>query len=349
MMKERLYNLATDKSRGFWASLVKFFLLLASFLYGAIIRSLILFYKFKPAKLPCKVISIGNITMGGTGKTSLVEFISRFLKAKGHSVAVLSRGYNRIAEEMGYEPFMLSKSLGDIPVIVGHDRVSGAKRAMKEYAVDTVILDDGMQQWRLKKDLEIVTISSSQGFGNRHMLPRGILRQPLSSLRQADIFVLTKTDLTGSLNNIKGYLNKVNPNALVIESVHEALGFYDINDPDKVFGPGHLKGKDAAIFSGIGDPGSFTKLTVSLGVNIGLDLRFGDHHNYKEEDLAGVATQAKALNLNTIITTEKDAARLNEEKLKLFKGFKVLVLRVALKITKNEESLFARLLGLYTF
>lgn len=348
MIKEYLYNLATDKSRGFWAWFAKIFLLLASFLYGAIIRGLMLFYKFRQVKLPCKVISIGNITLGGTGKTSLVEFISRYLKSKGRSVAVLSRGYNRIAEEMGDEPFMLSRSLGDIPVIVGHDRVSNARRAMKEYDVNTVILDDGMQQWRIKKDLEIVTISASQGFGNRHMLPRGILRQPLASLKDADIFILTKTDLSGSLKNIQDYLNKVNPKAPVIESVHEALGFYDLNDPEKVFGPGHLRGKTAAIFSGIGDPDSFTRLTAGLGVNIGLDLKFGDHHNYTEEELEDIVSQAVTLNLDTIITTEKDAARLNEEKLKLFKGFEVLVLRVALKITKNEELLFARLLGLYT-
>ena len=308
-----------------------------------------MFYKLRPARLSCKVISIGNITLGGTGKTSLVEFVSRYLKAKNHNVAVLSRGYTRLGQEMGDEPSMLSKSLGDIPVIVGHDRVKGAQRAIKEYAVDTVILDDGMQQWRIKKDLEIVTISSAQGFGNQHMLPRGVLRQPLSSLREADIFVLTKTDLSGSLTGIKGYLSKVNPQALIVESVHEALGFYVINNPDEIFSLNHLKGKGVVLFSGIGDPDSFSKLIANLGINIGLDLIFGDHHNYSDEDLANIVSRAQALNLNTIITTEKDAARLSEEKLKLLKGFRVLVLRVALKITKNEEPFFARLLSLYTF
>ncbi|MFA5062704.1 MAG: tetraacyldisaccharide 4'-kinase [Candidatus Omnitrophota bacterium] len=348
-MKEYLYNLATDKYRGFPASFLQFFLLLASFLYGIIIRGLVLFYKLRPAQLSCKVISIGNITLGGTGKTSLVEFVSRYLKAKGHNVAVLSRGYNRLGQEMGDEPSMLSKSLGDIPVIVGHNRIKGAQRAIKEYAVDTVILDDGMQQWRIKKNLEIVTISSKQGFGNRHMLPRGILRQPLSSLGEADIFVLTKTDLSGSLAGIKGYLSKVNPQALIVESVHEALGFYAINNPDEIFSLNHLKGKDVVLFSGIGDPDSFNKLIANLGVNIGLDLIFDDHHNYSEEDLTNIASRAQTLSLNIIITTEKDAARLSEEKLKPLKGFQVLVLRVALKITKNEEPFFARLLSLYTF
>lgn len=347
-MREYLYNLATDKNQGFLPSFLKILLLLSSFLYGAVIRGLILFYKLRPVKLPCKVISIGNITLGGTGKTSLVELISRYLKSKGRNVAVLSRGYKRLAEEMGDEPSMLSKNLGDIPVIVGHDRVRAGQRAVKEYAADTVILDDGMQQWRIKKDLEIVTLSSLQGFGNRHMLPRGILRQPLSSLKSADIFVLTKTDLAASLNSIKDYLNKVKPLSPVIESVHEALGFYDIDEPDKLFGPDHLKGKAAAIFSGIGEPDSFKKLIANLGVDIGLELRFGDHHNFTEEDLEAIASQARALDLNTVVTTEKDAARLTGEKLRSFKGFKVLVLRVALKITKNEESLFSRLLGLYT-
>ncbi|MFH0855943.1 MAG: tetraacyldisaccharide 4'-kinase [Candidatus Omnitrophota bacterium] len=347
-MKEYLYNLATGECRGFTASLMKFLMLLASFLYGAIIRSLILFYKLRAVKLPCKVISIGNITLGGTGKTPLVELISRYLKARGHNVAVLSRGYGRLSQEMGDEPSMLSKSLGDIPVIVGHDRVKSAQRAVKEYAADTVILDDGMQQWRIKKDLEIVTISFAQGFGNRHMLPRGILRQPLSSLRQADIFVLTKAGLTtGSLNSVKDYLHKVNPQAPVIESAHEAVGFYDINEPDRLLNPDFLEGRRAALFSGIGEPDSFAKLTASLGVNIGLDLRFGDHHNYSEKDLEGVISRAAQESLSVIITTEKDAARLSGEKLKLFTGFNVFVLRVALKITRNEEQFFVRLLGLY--
>jgi tetraacyldisaccharide 4'-kinase len=328
--------------------LLKIPLLLLSYVYGALIRGLTLFYSFRPHKLNCKVISIGNITVGGTGKTSLVEFVARFLRDKGHRVAILSRGYKKLSGSMGDEPFMLLKNLEDIPVIVDKDRVRAAVRAVAEYGADTVILDDGMQQWRIKKDLEIITVSAAQWFGNRHMMPRGILREPLSSLKRADIFVLTKTNLAGGINDIKASLNKFNSRAPVIESVHEAVGFYDKNRPDELLSLSPLQGKNVALFSGIADPYSFTDLVNSLGIKVGLDLRFDDHHNYSVEDLSGIIGKCSEKKLGIIITTEKDAARLSEEKLELFKGYQVLVLRIALKITKNEKQLIAGLLGLYS-
>lgn len=347
-MKEHLYNLATDRYQGPLALLLKIPLLLLSFVYGAIIRGLILFYSFRPLKLNCKVISIGNITVGGTGKTALVEFVARFLKAKGHKVAVLSRGYKKLKDSLGDEPAMLLKNLGGIPVIVDKDRARAARRAVQEYGADTVILDDGMQQWRIIKDLEIVAVSAPQGFGNRHMLPRGILREPLSALKAADLFVLTKTNLTNDLENIKSCLNKINAAIPVIESVHEAAGFYEINHPDKSLSLSQLKDKSAGLFSGIGDPYSFTKLISGLGIKVGLDLRFADHYNYSPEDLSGIISRCREKKLPVIITTEKDAARLSEGKLKIFKGYPVLVLRIALKITKNEEQLITGLLSLYS-
>lgn len=242
---------------------------------------------------------------------------------------------------------MLLKNLGDIPVIVGKDRVNNANRAIEEHGADTVIIDDGMQQWRIKKDLEIVTVSMTQGLGNRHMLPRGILREPLSSLKRADIFVLTKTNLAGDANNIKTTLNKINPRALIVESIHRGLGLYDIKKPVELLNPGYLKDKAVVLVSGIGDPDSFADLIVSLGVRVGLDLRFSDHHNYTLLDLEGIAVKAGHKNLGIIVTTEKDAVRLSDCPLKILEAYQVLVLRIALEITKNEKEFFARLLSLY--
>ncbi len=347
-MKDYLYNLATDRVGGFFAFLLKIPLLLLSFVYGALIRGLILFYSSRQIKLSCKVISVGNITVGGTGKTPLVEFVCRFLKGKGRKVAVLSRGYKKLKDSLGDEPAMLFKNLEDIPVIVDKDRVRGAKRAIEEYGVDTVILDDGMQQWRIIKDLEIIAISAPQGFGNRHMLPRGILREPLCSLARADILFLTKINLTNDLKNIESYLKKIFPSIPVVESIHTAAGFYNINQPDKLLSLAQLKGKSAALFSGIGDPYSFIKLVSDSGLKAGLDFRFQDHHNYSEEDLTGIVEKCAERKLDLIITTEKDACRLSDEKLKIFKGYQLLVLRVALKITKNEERFTAGLLSLYS-
>ena len=349
-MKDYLYNLATDKSRGFLAMVLKFVLLLFSFIYGLIIRTLIFISSLDLKRFDIRVISIGNITVGGTGKTSLVEFISAHLKKRGHRLAVLTRGYKRKgADAMGDEPRMLSKNLGDVPVIVDKNRERGAKRAIREYNSDTVILDDGMQQWHIRKDLEIVTIDALNPFGNRHMLPRGILRQPLSYLKKADIFVLTKTNLTKNLGTLVSILNKYNPKDLIVESIHYPVGFYKMGKPEKLFSVDYLKGKEAALLSGIGDPDSFSKLISSLGIKVGMDLRFSDHHNYTPGELEVIAGKVKENGIKAVITTEKDAARFLDESISIFDDLELLVLRIELKIVKNEELFFGRLLRLYSF
>jgi tetraacyldisaccharide 4'-kinase len=348
-MEEYLYNLATDKSKGFIASALKPVLLLFSFLYGLIIRILIFASSLDLKRLDLRVISVGNITVGGTGKTSLVEFISSRLKMRGHRLAILTRGYKRKGvDSMGDEPRMLSGNLGGLPVIVDKNRAHGAKRAKREYNADTVILDDGMQQWHLKKDLEIIAIDASNPFGNRHMLPRGILRQPLSGLKKADIFVLTKTNLAGNSDKLVSTLNKYNPKALIVESIHAPVGFYDIREPQEIIDVNHLKGKVAALLSGIGDPDSFSKLVSNLGIKVGLDLRFSDHHNYTLGELEVISGRVKESGTKIVITTEKDAARLRDEHLDVFNGLELLVLRIELKIVKNEELFFSRLFRLYS-
>lgn len=348
-MLDYLYDIAIDKRRGIVAVLISLPLFLLSIIYGLIVRGLILWQRAHAFKLNVKVISIGNITLGGTGKTTLVEFTCRYLRQKGHKVAIISRGYKRKKtkhQSMGDEPYMLAEKLGDIPVIVDADRIRGAKRAMRDYGVDTVVLDDGFQQWGLKKDLEIVTIDAGCPFGNRNMIPRGILREPLSSLKRTDVFVLAKTNLSPDIEALKESLRKINPQGMIFESMHVPLSFYDINDPGKFFDPSFLKGKTVALFSGIGDPDSFEKLISSLGVGIGLALRFKDHYNYNAQDLDNIIACTQDKSLDIIVTTEKDAARLTCFKPQA-QGVKFLVLRIGIQI-KDEQGFHNRLLNLYS-
>jgi len=348
-MKKILYNLATDKYRGCFFAIPKLFLLLLSFVYGVFIRVLSSAISFRARTLKCKVISVGNITLGGTGKTSLVKLIALYLQNKKHKVAIISRGYKKLSMTMGDEPEMLLKSLGDIPVIVDKDRFRGSRRASDEYGVDTVIFDDGLQQWGIKKSLEIVAVNALEGFGNRQMLPRGLLREPLSSLKRADVFILTKTNLSGNLEGLKRDLAKLSPGALIVESAHKPVGFYDLRKPQDSLGLSYLKGKRVALFSGIGDPDSFTNLVKSLGAKVSLELKFADHHNYSDEEISEIIDKAKTQNLNVIVTTEKDAARLSDERIKLFGSVQILVLRIELEITNNEGEFLARLLSVYSF
>ena len=351
-MQKYLYNLATGEYRGLIPSIIKVFLFILSLIYGLVVRILILFYRLNPSRLNCKVISVGNITLGGTGKTSLVEYIAKYLKPQGHKVAILSRGYKRIVhsskfivqsyEAMGDEPYMLSKNLGDTPVIVDSDRIRAAKEAIRDYRADTVILDDGFQQWKIKKDLEIVTIDATNPFGNQYLIPRGILREPLTSLKRADIFILTKTNLHPDIRDIKDFLARLNPGALIFESIHKPMGFYKIDQPDKLLNGDILKDKTVTLFSGIADPDSFENLIISLGIKVGSSFRFPDHHNYSPDDLDKIAQASKEKNIDTIVTTEKDATRLYELRATSYE-LKVLVLRIKLEV-KNEEGFNSRLL-----
>lgn len=346
-----LYRLATGKEQGLLAVLVEFFLLPISWIYGLGVKLLAFLRQVKPKRLKCRVISVGNITLGGSGKTSLVEYIACYLKENGQRPAVLSRGYKRKVtsyksevtsyETMGDEPYMLFQKLSGIPIIVDSDRIRAAERAMRDYATDTIILDDAFQQWQLRKDLEIVTIDSTSPFGNKKLIPAGILREPLSNLKRANIFVITKANLNPEIEGLRRFLRKVNPAAQVFVSAHQPINFYRQDNPQVLVEKEAFKNKAVAVFSGIGDPDSFEKLLENLGIKIGLSFRFPDHYHYKKEDLEKIMRAARQKGIEILVTTEKDAARLAP--------LPVYVLRIALKFLEDEEGFRNRLLGLYSF
>jgi len=369
-MREFLYNVATDRYNGPAAGLFKCALFLLSLVYGLVIRFLIGIYAIRRAKADCVCISVGNITLGGTGKTCLVEYIARYLSERGHKVAVLSRGYklgaakpqssstkiggpakifggHKVASSIvGDEPLMLQQNLSGVPVIVDADRLRGIDKAIKDHSADTVILDDGFQQWKIRKDLDIVAIDCTNPFGNRHMMPRGILREPLSSLKRADVLVLTKTNLTHKTQGIKKSLAGINPGALIIESVHRAQGLYPWGEAGKMTSVSVLKEKNVCLFSGIADPDSFQNTMEGLGANIVFSYRFPDHYEYLAQDLENLAGEAERKKADMIVTTEKDAARIAQSGI----GVSVknlFILKIGIEFTEKRDSFHDRLSGLY--
>jgi len=322
-----------------------------SLFYGLAVVIIAWFYRLHPARINCKVISVGNITLGGTGKTVLVEYLVERIIREGNKPAVLSRGYKRDArlsgeQSMGDEPAMLRRKFPHLPVIVDKDRLRGASKAIKDYAVNTLILDDGMQQWRIFKDLEIITIDSRNPFGNFRLLPAGFLREPLSSLKRADIFVLTKVDAGQDTAGITDRLRKLNPRALIVESRHFPESLTNLSKPDETLSTDSVKGKSVLVFSGIGNPQSFEDTIHSLGASISEALRFFDHYDYRQADLDNIIRLAKEKNIGTIITTGKDAVKISRLKLN-YQG--IFSLNIKLKLTKNEAEFDRRLFKLYSF
>lgn len=366
-MHNLIYNLAHDKINDPISQIFKVFLWILSLFYGIVIGFIKLCYKFKifrSSRIDCPVISVGNITWGGTGKTPIVEYITKKLIAKGKRPAILSRGYKRKVttsplrlrsgqarhhvtsyEAMGDEPFMLKLNLPGVPILVGGDRLKTGRRAIEEHKADTIILDDGFGHRRLIRDLDIVVIDALNPFGNNQLIPRGILREPLSSLKRADVFLITKVDLAQEsyIEQIRQRLDNINPKALIVESIHNPIGLSD--QKGNVHSLDYLKGQSICIVSSLASPDSFKKLILNLGANVKLEFCFPDHYVYREADLRKIMASCKAANLKTIVTTQKDTVRLAilEE---TEKSIDLMVLRIEIKIINNEDKFLQRLFNL---
>ena len=345
-MRDYLYKVATDRANSPFACFLKGVLFFLSLVYAAIVSILIVLKRVSPVRLGCKVISVGNITVGGTGKTPLVELVAGFLKSQGHTVAIISRGYHKSPGEAADEPAMLSAKLKDIFVLVDSDRIKAAQRAIREHAIDTAVFDDGLQQWHIKKDMEIVAIDASNPFGNGHLLPRGILRQPLGTLECADIFVITKTNIGSFALPARQRLKEINPKALIFDAEHKATGFYVLGSAHSRQPATVLNKKRVFLFSGIADPDSFSFLAQESGAIVAGHQKFADHHRYTGSEIDGVIQVARQQHADMVVTTEKDAVKLSflkESKRALGIGVLTMGLRI-----KDEQGFFSRLRSLYT-
>ncbi|MGH7197740.1 MAG: tetraacyldisaccharide 4'-kinase [Candidatus Omnitrophota bacterium] len=260
-------------------------------------------FPFRIKKVNAWVISIGNITWGGTGKTPLVISLAKQLSENGKKIAVLTRGYGQdeVAE--------LKKHLPAVAVLVGRDRVRSARQALKDGA-EVLILDDGFQHIRLHRDVDVVNINSTIPFGPGGLIPQGTLREPLENLARANIFVLTKANI-GSKNVhwIRQKLQELKPNAVIFEAVHKPIQFLDFKK-NRYVPLTEIKGKNVAALSGIGDPYSFEKTVENLGARITFAARFDDHHLYNERDLLDFARRCRELQVKDVVTTEKDFYRI---------------------------------------
>lgn len=318
----------------------------------------------KTRRLPYPVICIGNITTGGTGKTPAVIALAKLLQKGGFDrIAILTRGYKRRSrdpiiavsdgnkilstpQDAGDEPYLLASALKDVPVIVGKDRYRSGQYAMERFGADLFILDDGYQHIRLYRDLNILLIDATNPFGNEFLLPKGILREPLSAIARADCIIISRAD-KGETETIENRIRTYNRNASIFHSLFRTVSITD--SEGNAVGLDYVEGKKLFLFCGIGNPASFKKSVVDRGGNIVGERIYPDHYWYSAEDLEEIFSEAPRMAADAIMTTEKDAVRLIDRDLlpEMHGKIKILILQVEMEIEKGfEEWAFAQVTSL---
>ena len=333
-----------DRDLSISARLFGLFLYPFSHLFSVIVRTRVFLYGkrilLKDKPLDCFVLVVGNLTVGGTGKTPVVERFAKELVVRGLKVAILSRGYKSKqdiegrsirnfffksqiqrpkvvsngsevlmnSEEAGDEPFMLAKNLPGVVVITGRDRVQSGRYAIKHFHSDALILDDGFQYLSLRGKMNLLLVDQTNPFGNRFLLPRGILREPVSHLKRASYVFLTKSETDPDLNLLET-IRKHNREAEIIRCVHRPKFFREVNGAGKK-GLSFLYESVVAVFCGIASPKGFEQIIDRMSGELRFRKRFLDHHRYEKEELDRMFQQAKNSGADIMVTTEKDAVRI---------------------------------------
>ncbi|MEI8011301.1 MAG: tetraacyldisaccharide 4'-kinase [Candidatus Omnitrophota bacterium] len=348
-MSSYLERIITGKNNMITAHIIRFFLWLLSCIYVLIVvilkwcHDIGFFITFK-ADHP--VISIGNITVGGVGKTPLVIFLAGILQSKGKRPVILTRGYMVGVDTRSDEADMMAERLPGVPVMVNSDRISSLKKAKSRLSPDVFILDDGFQHWRLQRDLDIVAIDATNPFSNGHVLPRGLLREPLQALKRADLFILTKTDLGGAnVPFILETLRRVNRGCPVIETIHAPVGILDVLKGIRYRDFSLIKDRVAGVCA-LGSPGSFQAILAREGAMIEKMYCFEDHYNYTLKDANMIAEFCYQKKINKVVTTHKDAVKIKNFS-KAFQGISLLVLEIEIKVTDGKNELLSRLDSLW--
>lgn len=261
---------------------------------------------FKTRKVNAAVVSIGNITTGGTGKTPLVAYLCNHFTQEGVATAVLTRGYKTRKDDFADEPAMLVKAAPKAKVIVNPDRFASAKKAIAEHNAKLLIMDDGFQHRKLARDVNIVAIDATEPFGREKILPAGLLREPVESLARADAVIITRINQTQPqrIAHIKERISAIKSDMVFATAVHKPV--YAKLIKDKRISLDELAEKKVYAFCGIGNPDAFFQTLGELFLNIVGTKVYNDHHNYTDEDIETICRNGRYKQADMIITTQKD-------------------------------------------
>jgi len=362
----------TNKNK---AGLISFesLLFVLSLIYGGAVKIREAFYNrglLRSKKLPCIVISIGNITVGGTGKTPMTIHVTELVKRMGYKVVVISRGYKGLAEKTGGivsdgktifmeadkagdEPFMIANRLKNVPVVVGKNRFNAGMTALNSFNPDLIVLDDAYQHLRLKRNIDLVLLDSICPFGNHRLLPRGTLREPLSALMRSDAFILTRSDVAkepeSTYNSVK--LKNYAGGKPLFKAIHVPY-IYEVVKGGAILSQGicgdsctqgfeFLRGRPVFIFSGIERNMDFYNTVKGFKCKVTGSSEFADHHRYTDRDLNMILQSAKKFDTDFIITTEKDYAKI-ANKIAWPIDIVVVGIKISFENYDNEFNLFIK-------
>lgn len=266
-------------------------------------------------RAPAPVISVGNLTLGGTGKTPCVEYVAGFFRDCGRRVAILSRGYgsNRGAND---EALLLDWNLPGVPHLQGRDRVALATQAIQELGSEVLVLDDGFQHRRLGRDLDLVLVDATDPWGHGYLFPRGLLRESPQGLRRAHTIVLTRTDQVCSKERgrLREAIARIAPDVPLVETRHQPCFLVNA---DRASAPLEtLRRRRVAAFCGIGNPEAFRRTLAALSADVQSFRVFPDHHRYTQADEDDLSAWAVKLpREGFLVTTQKDLVKLRRAEL----------------------------------
>jgi tetraacyldisaccharide 4'-kinase len=350
-------DLISGRKRVWWAPVARAGLGALSGIYAGVVTAYRAGFDvrlFRTSRLPCPVVGVGNLTVGGTGKTTTVRWIARRLVEWGMRPAILSYGYRAGSREpvtvvagpdgirepvqvSGDEAQLLARSLPGVPLLIGRKRVLSGRRAWEEFHAGVCLLDDAFQYWRLEKDLELVLVDATNPFGYGRLLPRGMLREPLRGLRRAHAAIMTHADRVDEAGreSLRRDLCMWNPRLILAEAAHRPVCLRDHRNSRTLNLDILQEGRWLAL-SSLGQPESFERTLADLGAVNALPVRFRDHHPYTEPDLRRVCERVGLEGLSGIVTTEKDSVKIPPEWLG---ETRCLVLEIDLRFLWGQDAI----------
>jgi tetraacyldisaccharide 4'-kinase len=330
-VKEFLIEVTNKKRKNFFNQLLRIFLVFLSFIYILAIKFILFLYNkkiLKKFKANNVTISIGNITVGGTGKTPFLIYLVKKLVNRKKQPLIVSRGY---AEDEIKE---LKFFLPSVDVLIGKNRANNIKAALKRNKPEYILLDDAFQHWKVERNLDIVILDVSVSLKDKKVLPAGFLREPISHIKRADVILLTRVNLASQkeIDEIKRILKRIKTSFKIFEAWFEPVYFYSFQNKETI--PlNALRGKSVGVFCGIGNPTGFVRTLEGVGLKVASKIFFLDHHRYNTKDLALISRDSEEKELDTYITTFKDILKIDTTQV----GARVYCLKIELKFKEKED------------